>query len=229
MKSPQRPLVVAFDVIETLFSLEPLRPKLIELGLEPHALELWFASLLRDAFALTATGGYAPFPEMARTELEAILAQNGLEASESALKNALDTLSELPVQPDVREAFELLQNSGIRIVTISNGAKQQTQKLLQIAGLSDYVEQIISTDEVHCFKPRRDVYQHAVETAKVAPHQMALVAAHPWDVHGAASASLTTGLVKRHGTHPIAGFQNPDVEGETLVEVARGLAELPDF
>ena len=185
MNSPQRPLVVAFDVIETLFSLEPLRPKLVELGLPAHALELWFASLLRDAFALTVTGDYAPFAEMARTELQSLLVQNGLEADESALSDALDTLGELPAQPDVRAAFEALQEAGVRIFTVSNGAKKQTQKLLQSANLSDYVEQIISTDEVQCFKPRRDVYQRTAEAAGVECQQMMLVAAHAWDVHGA--------------------------------------------
>ncbi len=55
-----RPDVVAFDVLETLFSLEPMRAKLIGLGLPAEALELWFARLLRNAFALDASGTFKP-------------------------------------------------------------------------------------------------------------------------------------------------------------------------
>ena len=45
---PRRPQVVAFDAIETVFSLDPLRDRLVTLGLPPHALEVWFARTLRD-------------------------------------------------------------------------------------------------------------------------------------------------------------------------------------
>ncbi len=38
-----RPAVVAFDVIETLFSRESLRPRLGAIGLPAHSLEAWFA------------------------------------------------------------------------------------------------------------------------------------------------------------------------------------------
>src|SRR2546430_2146872 len=36
-----RPAVVAFDVIETLMSLEPLRARLTEIGQPPDLLEAW--------------------------------------------------------------------------------------------------------------------------------------------------------------------------------------------
>ena len=49
-----RPHVVAFDVIETLFSLEPLRARFEQAQLPPDALELWFAKTLRDGFALAS-------------------------------------------------------------------------------------------------------------------------------------------------------------------------------
>src|SRR5918996_6217196 len=61
----RRPLVIAFDVIETLFPLEPLRQRIVEAGQPGHVLELWFSRLLRDAFALVASGGYRPFGEFA--------------------------------------------------------------------------------------------------------------------------------------------------------------------
>ena len=48
--------VVAFDVNETLFSLDSLGPVFATAGLNPAAVPLWFARLLRDGFALTAMG-----------------------------------------------------------------------------------------------------------------------------------------------------------------------------
>lgn len=49
---------MAFDVIETLFSL---RPRLASARLDGHHLETWFASFMRDAFALEIAGEYKPF------------------------------------------------------------------------------------------------------------------------------------------------------------------------
>ncbi|WP_309117700.1 hypothetical protein [Saccharothrix sp.] len=42
-----RPLVIAFDVVETLFPLEPLGERLRQAGQSPDLLRLWFTRLLR--------------------------------------------------------------------------------------------------------------------------------------------------------------------------------------
>ena len=52
----RRPAVVAFDVIETLMSLEPLRARLTDIGQPPALLEAWYTRTLRDGMALSATG-----------------------------------------------------------------------------------------------------------------------------------------------------------------------------
>lgn len=49
-----RPRVVAFDSIETTFSLASLRPRLEARALPGAVLDLWFARTLRNAFALAA-------------------------------------------------------------------------------------------------------------------------------------------------------------------------------
>src|SRR6201999_4398414 len=62
-----RPAVVAFDVIETLMTLEPLRQRLTDIGQPPHLLEAWYTRTLRDGMAISATGDYAPYAEVAET------------------------------------------------------------------------------------------------------------------------------------------------------------------
>ncbi len=44
----KRPTVVAFDVMETLFSLEPMRPRLQAIGLPAHSLHAWYTRLIHD-------------------------------------------------------------------------------------------------------------------------------------------------------------------------------------
>jgi 2-haloacid dehalogenase len=60
-----RPVVIAFDVIETLFAFDPLADRLKAVGLLPDSLRVFFAGMLRDALALEASGTYRPFKEVA--------------------------------------------------------------------------------------------------------------------------------------------------------------------
>lgn len=57
--------VILFDVIETLFSLAPLKDRFVRNGATGESAGLFFAQLLRDAFALSAAGVFKPFPEIA--------------------------------------------------------------------------------------------------------------------------------------------------------------------
>jgi len=225
MKS--RPKVIAFDVVETLFSLEPMRGRLRALGLPPEALETWFAQLLRNAFALDASGGYKPFGEVARSTLDVLVAEFNRTTDPASLDQALAGLSDLLAHPDVAPAFELLHKAGVRIITLTNGHADNTRQLLHRARLDGFVERVISIDEVRRWKPAREVYLHAAEAVKVAPDELALVAAHAWDVHGASRAGLVTGWVSRLEKRFLPVMNPPDVTGDTLGEVSRKLLALP--
>ena len=51
-----RPLVVAFDVLETLLDLRPLHDRFAEIGLATHLLQPWFLRFQRDCMALALSG-----------------------------------------------------------------------------------------------------------------------------------------------------------------------------
>lgn len=221
-----RPKVVAFDVVETLFSLEPMRERLRTLGLRGETLELWFALLLRNAFALDASGTYRSFGEVARSTLEVILAENLLTVDPSSLSPVLAGFGELPAHPDVAPAFDALHEAGVRIVALTNGQADNTRCLLERVHLDGQVERIISIEEVRRWKPAREVYLHAARVVGVAPDELGLVAVHAWDVHGASQAGLFTGWVSRLEKHFSPSMNPPDVIGDTLVEVSRRLLTL---
>ncbi len=218
-----RPVAIAFDVIETLFSLETLRPRLQALGLPGQSLELWFAEMLRDAFALTATDSYKTFKEVASGTLSVMLSDRGLSVSASRVEHMLKGFAELSQHQDVLPAFARLHDHGIRIATLTNGSADTTRTLLEKAGLIGYVEYIISIEEIRVWKPRKQVYLHAAHVLHVKPQELALVAAHAWDCHGAKQAGLATGWVQRGGTRFQPVMSSPNVSGKTLLEVCDGL------
>lgn len=218
-----RPTVVAFDVIETLFLLEPLRARLSEAGLPEHALEVWFASLLRDAFAVEATGTYRPLREVAGSSLRTQFSRHGIEANPDAIDAILGGFVELNPHPDVAPAMRMLTEADVRIVTLTNGSGSVTEKLLARAGVADLVERAISVDEVQRWTPNGAVYRHCAKTAGIEPGALALVAAHGWDIHGAGCAGLITGYVARAGAPFQTVMRPPDLTGSSLTEVVDGL------
>jgi 2-haloacid dehalogenase len=220
----RRPVVVAFDVIETLFPLEPLRRRLIEAGQPGGVLELWFARLLRDAFALVATDGYRPFAEIAAGALSSATSHS---LPEDAVHEIVGGFADLDPHPDVGPAMRRARESGLRVVTLTNGSAQVTDTLLRRAGLREDVEQTLSVDDVRRWKPAPEIYRHAAQACGVAPDRVALVAAHSWDTHGAHRAGLVTGWVSRLEGRYSAVFDPADVTGDDLVSVVDGLLALP--
>jgi 2-haloacid dehalogenase len=59
------PVLLVFDVNETLSDMAPLAARFEEVGAPGRLAGLWFAGLLRDGFALTIGGENAPFAGLA--------------------------------------------------------------------------------------------------------------------------------------------------------------------
>ncbi|GAB4083898.1 haloacid dehalogenase type II [Myceligenerans cantabricum] len=220
----KRPVVIAFDVIETLFPLEPVRRRLIDAGQPGHVLDLWFARLLREGFALSASGTYRPFGDIAASTLRST---TGNTLDDDAARVVLAGFAELTPHPDVPPAVRLARDAGVRLVTLTNGSAQNTSRLLRRAGLAEDIEQVLSVDDVHRWKPAPDIYRHAVDSTQVDPERVALVAAHAWDTHGAHQAGLTTGWVARLDDGFPGIFSPPDVIGRDLIQTVQGLLALP--
>jgi 2-haloacid dehalogenase len=221
-----RPAVVAFDVIETLMSIEPLRARLAGAGCPPHLLETWYARILRDGMALSAAGDYADFPSVAEAALRSL---TGRPDADERLAAVIADLGDLPAFPDALPAVTRLAEAGVRVACLTNGRADTTAAFAARAGLEPFIERVISAAEVFRWKPSAVVYRYAAEVLGVRPERMALVAAHDWDCHGAKRAGMTTGWVRRPSGLPGgygACFTPPDVAGADLAEVAAKLLAL---
>lgn len=214
-----KPAVVVFDVIETLFPLEPLRGRLEAANVPGYMLETWFAQLLRNAFALSATGSYKAFRDVAVDSLKTVASASGRSLSEDQLAEIIGTFAELDAYPDVAPSVVRLAKSDIRVVMLTNGNEDVTRKLLARAGVSEYVEQIISVDEVQLWKPRKEVYLHCAQRCGVEPSAMMLVAAHGWDIHGASEAGMRTGFVRRIGRTFPEVMTRPELDADNLTDL----------
>lgn len=219
------PRVVVFDAIETLFSLEPLRPPLRHAAVPEAALDTWFARLLRDAFALTAAGGYAPFRQVAEGSLRSVLADHAVTSADELVDELFAAFTALPIHDDGQPALEAVADAGIPVHVLTNGTRENTEQLLHNAEVHHLVDTVVTVHDVGRWKPAPDPYLHAAQVAGVHPSEAALVAVHGWDICGARSAGLRTGWCSRLEHHLSPALGPADVTGRSLVDVVHALLD----
>src|SRR5436190_23248018 len=109
----QRVSVVVFDVNETLSDMSPLARRFADVGAPEHLARLWFATLLRDGFALAAAGAAERFSVIGRGALRTVLSGVELDRGlEEAADHVLDGFATLDVHPDVVEGVRALRAQG---------------------------------------------------------------------------------------------------------------------
>ncbi|MDX2644565.1 haloacid dehalogenase type II [Streptomyces sp. PA03-1a] len=219
--------VIVFDVNETLSDMTPLGDRFADVGASADLLPTWFAGILRDGFALTAAGGYADFSEIATENARALLTGLGdwTGDAEVAAHHLVEGFAALTVHPDVPEGVQMLHAAGYRLLTMTNGSQATTQRLLDSAGLLEHFDALLDVSGPRCWKPSRDAYLHATDTAGVRPAEAMLVAVHPWDVDGARRAGLAGAWLRRGRAHYPEIMTPANWEAASLTELAEKLPE----
>jgi 2-haloacid dehalogenase len=226
-RPPARPSVVVFDVNETLSDMSPMGQRFEDVGAPAGLARTWFASLLRDGFALAAVGANEPFARIAADALHVSLHGVSLDrAPEEAVQHIMDGFAGLTVHPDVPEGIDALGAVGLRLVTLSNGSSSVADALLSSAGVRDHFEALLSVEDAGTWKPAAGAYAYAVERCGIDPAEAMLVAVHPWDIDGAARAGLGTAWINRSGGPYPSYFTSPTVHVRSLTELAEQLASL---
>lgn len=221
-----KPDVVVFDVNETLSDMAPIAARFREIGLGGEAASTWFASVLRDGFAVAASGGAVPFAEVATGNLALMLETAGRPAArrDQDVATLLSGLRDLDAHPDVRPALQALADTGRRLVTLTNGSVALSEPMFARAGVLDLFEHRLSVVDAGRWKPDPAAYAYALEVCAVPAEKAALVAVHPWDVHGAQRAGLLGIWVNRTGGGYPPYLPAPDVTVASLTDLPSALA-----
>ncbi len=213
--------LILFDVNETLSDMSPLRDRFSDVGAPADLFDTWFAQTLRDGFALTLAGTPQPFVDVASGVLAQALTQYELDrSSEDAVQHVIGGFQSLDVHPDVVEGVRALADAGFRLVTLTNGSVDISAGLLERAGIRDAFEHTLSVEAEGPWKPAPSSYAYALDVCGVTAEQAALVAVHPWDVHGAQRAGLSGVWLNRSDADYPSRFDPPTLSIAALPELA---------
>lgn len=206
---------IAFDVIGTLFSLESLRGELTSRGAPPEALEVWFAESLKEYFALSHSGGYAPFKDVIAAALARLL--DSFDLDPEAAAEIMPALGRLAPVPGAGRCCATLDDAGCKLIALTNGGEEVTRALLEGGGLLGHFDAIRSCDSIQVSKPHPDVYGMARAEAG---GELWMVAAHAWDIAGAKRAGLKTAWIATKEGHYLDVYPAPDIAAPDLEAAA---------
>ena len=212
--------VQVFDVNETLLDLAAMDPHFQRIFGDAGVRTTWFGQMVQSALVATVTGAYRPFGAHAMAALEMTAEQAGVALGDDDRQAVATQMRQLPAHPEVAGALQRLRDAGLRLASLTNSTEEVARAQLEHAGLIDAFELVLSADSVRRLKPAPEPYRMAAERLGVAVGEVRLVAAHAWDVAGAARAGCATAFVTRPGKVLDPLVERPDVVGADLAEVA---------
>jgi 2-haloacid dehalogenase len=106
-----------------------------------------------------------------------------------------------------------------------SGAATVSGFLLEAAGMAGMFERLLSVDDAPpVWKPSAAAYRWAADVCRVEPTDMMLVAAHPWDIHGATRAGLRMAWINR-GTRQYPSYlASAELTVSTVTDLAQQLS-----
>lgn len=194
-----RPDIVVFDVNETLLSLARLRPGFAEVFGTADLIGEWFARMLHGSVVSNELDDYRSFGTIGVEALLMLARKQDIGLNRERAEGVVAGMRRLEPHPDVIPALESLRDAGFRTATLTNGSAEVATEQLDHAGLSKLLDESMTVDEVRKFKPAREVYETAALRFGVDISRMFMVAAHDWDVAGAAATGCQTAFVRRPG------------------------------
>lgn len=205
------PKTLFFDVNETLLDLTPVRESVKEaLDGKSELVPLWFQSLLHLSLVYSAGRKFKPFGQLAADALLSVAANHKIELEIPKAEAAIRPILSCKPHDDVIPGLERLRNASYRLATLTNSSSGALEQQMKNSGLHDFFDKHLSVEEFGIYKPHREVYQKAAKKLGTNPSGCMMIAAHDWDIMGAAWAGLQTVFISRDGGRYTHELPEPD-------------------
>jgi 2-haloacid dehalogenase len=220
MASPVRALV--FDAYGTLFDPFAVKTRAEELfpGNGEALSQLWRAKQLEYSWLRTLMGRYENFWKITEDALLFACHTLKLSCDKHLRSQLMQVYLTLPAFPEVKPALEKL--SSLPLSILSNGTPEMLAPLVATNGMTHYFKNVFTVDALQMYKPRPEVYQHAVSSLGVPKEAIGFISSNFWDIAGATSFGFRTFWLNRASVPA-------DELGIAPIAVLSTLTELPDI
>jgi 2-haloacid dehalogenase len=207
----------AFDLFGTLVNIGSIFKAFPELDIkidEPMLFtEIWYTKQIQYAWFLNSMNSFESFGQLSIRALKFTARIFGVELSDEQISRLAEAKLNLDPFPDSERGLQKLTHAKVttteiqqdrdldrtRLIVLTNGEYDKSDKLLSNSGLRKYFDHIVSADEVRKYKPSRELYMLASKRLDLEISQIALVSSHLWDIAGARAVGMHTYWIDRRG------------------------------
>ena len=175
----------------------------------------------------TLTGQFHDFKQIGAAVLSMTEEFFGQSLPVEKKQTLLQTMVHVEPHPDVEQGLSILKEAEFRLFTLTNSPDETLKKQMEATGLGHFFEATWTVNAVKRYKPHPDTYGMALSKLNLSPDQTMLIAAHGWDIAGAAHAGMKTAFIQRKGQALYPLSPPPDLTGKTLIDLAHQLKSLP--
>jgi 2-haloacid dehalogenase len=150
---------------------------------------LWRDKQLQYTWLRALQDRHADFWAVTGDALDYSLAALGL--AEPALRSRLMNLYlRLAAFPEVPDMLKRLKGQGLKTAILSNGTPDMLAAAVANAGIGEFLDAVLSVEEVGVYKPHPKVYRLAVDRLGVPAEAIAFVSSNGWDAWAAAAFGM---------------------------------------
>ena len=145
---------------------------------------------------LIGKGGDKLVPEVTGRDDEAWVKELGEQRTKLFLGKHIHDVRPLP---QVRELLSRMKAAGLQLVVATSAKDEELERLLDLAGIADLLDEAATKDDAKRSKPDPDIVGAALKRAKVAPGGALMLGDTPYDVEAARRAGVWTVAVRSGG------------------------------
>lgn len=198
--------VCVFDAYGTLFDVtsaprraaeEPGRDALRAVA--PQLAEHWRLKQLQYTWLRTIMDEYAPFWDITQDGLDWAMEKVGLADDPELRERLLALYWELAAYREVPIMLARLKAAGKTCAILSNGSKDMLDGAVDSAGIGEFLDAVLSVEDVSIFKPSSRVYDMVGAKFGCSREEVLFVSSNGWDIAGATGYGFQTIWVNRAG------------------------------
>ena len=220
--------LIAFDAYGTLFdvySMGKLAEDLFPGNGQAFAL-MWRDRQIEYTRLVTMSdpnpGGskhYLPFWELTVRSLRYVCKRMNLNLSPDYEKRLMDQYAKLTGFEDSLHVLKAIKSKGIATAILSNGSRKMLATVVESNGLTAYLDQVVTVEDVRLFKTAPQSYELLLKAFPVKKEEVLFVSSNAWDALAAKWFGFNVFWVNRLG-HPFEEIgERPNYEGISLSKV----------
>ncbi|MBE1292887.1 MAG: haloacid dehalogenase type II [Shimia sp.] len=195
-----------FDAYGTLFDVAAAaREAAAEPGREAFAKHWqkvandWRLKQLQYTWLRAVAGAHTDFWEVTQNGLDWALEASGLQGDPDLRERLLALYWELSAYPEVPDMLAKLKAAGMNTAILSNGSPDMLTGAVDSAGVQEFLDDVLSVEDVQIFKPAAVVYDLVGKRFNCAKDEVLFVSSNGWDAGCATGYGFTTAWVNRAG------------------------------